>query len=100
MAKKVVKKKKKSKGGALSRMKYELSEALQKVIGKKISTRPEMMKKLWIYIKKHKLQDPDNKRTIIFDENFSAIFNIDGKGDSCDMFFLAKGISNHIRRVK
>jgi len=86
---------KKVKGGRLSSIYYELSEELQAVIGKKKANRPEIMKGLWIYIRKHELQDPNDKRTIVFDEKFVAVFG----GKKCDMFYLAKGISKHLRRV-
>lgn len=87
--------KKVKKGGPLSRIYYELSDELQAVVGKKKANRPEIMKGLWKYIKAENLQDPDDKRTIVFDEKFAAVFG----GKKCDMFFLAKGISKHLKRI-
>ena len=88
-------KKKSKKGGPLANIKYKLSKELAAVIGKDKASRPEIMKGLWKYIKENELQDPNDKRTIIFDDKFKAIF----KGKKCDMFYLAKGISGHLKRI-
>lgn len=92
-------KKKSKKGGPLANIKYKLSKELAVIIGKDKASRPEIMKGLWVYIKKNKLQDPNDKRTIVFDDKFSAVFAKDGKGSSCDMFYLAKGISGHLKKI-
>ena len=45
------------------------SEALAAVVGSKPLPRPEVVTKVWDYIKKHKLQNPQNKREIMATES-------------------------------
>lgn len=54
--------------------------------------RTEVTKKLWEYIKKHNLQNPQNKRNIIADDKLKPIF---GKGE-VTMFEMTKLVSNHL----
>jgi hypothetical protein len=42
----------------------KISEELAVVVGKGPMPRSEVVKKLWVYIKKNNLQDPKNKRNI------------------------------------
>ena len=56
--------------------------------------RTEVVKKMWQYIKKHKLQDPKNMRNIIADEILKPIFG--GKA-VVNMFEMTKHISNHLK---
>ena len=55
--KKKAAKKKARKGGGLTTMTYSLSPELQAIVGAKSLTRPQVVKKLWVYIKAHKCQD-------------------------------------------
>src|SRR3954467_1265529 len=48
------------------------SRELAAVVGSKPLPRPEVVSKVWDYIKKHKLQDPQNKREIMADEKLRA----------------------------
>lgn len=64
---------KKRKAGGLTTMKYSVSADLAAVIGTKTSTRPQVVKKLWVYIKKHKLQDHKNRRMINPDKKLGAV---------------------------
>ena len=50
------------------------SPALSEVIGSKPVPRTEVTKKLWAYIKKNKLQDAKNRRSIRADEHLRAVF--------------------------
>ncbi|MFI5333808.1 MAG: type I DNA topoisomerase [Chlamydiales bacterium] len=52
----------------------KLSPALADVLGAKELSRPEVMKKIWEYIKAHKRQDPTNGRMIIPDEKLAKVF--------------------------
>lgn len=56
--------------------------------------RTEVMKKLWDYIKKHKLQDPQNKRNIIPDQKLSKVF---GSSQPINMFKMTSKVSAHLR---
>lgn len=69
------------------------SSALALVIGNKAVPRTEVVKKLWVYIKKNDLQDPKNKRMINADTNLKVIFN--GKSQ-VSMFDMAKFLSKHL----
>ncbi|TSA44010.1 hypothetical protein D4R49_01065 [bacterium] len=70
-----------------------LSPELQAVVGAGPMPRTEVVKQLWVYIKKHDLQNPANKRNILADEKLKAIFG--GKGE-VTMFEMAKLISPHV----
>ncbi|OGG85873.1 hypothetical protein A2392_00455 [Candidatus Kaiserbacteria bacterium RIFOXYB1_FULL_46_14] len=70
-----------------------LSEDLEAVVGKGPMPRSEVVKALWVYIKKNGLQDEKNKRNINADANLKKIF--DGKGQ-VSMFEMTKLVSKHI----
>ncbi len=63
-----------AKGSALQIPK-KVSPALEAVVGKGPMPTTEVIKQLWVYIKKHNLQDPNDKRTIVTDDNLKAIFD-------------------------
>ncbi|MEK7135850.1 MAG: SWIB/MDM2 domain-containing protein, partial [Patescibacteria group bacterium] len=56
-----------------------LSPELEAVVGKGPLPRTEVVKQLWVYIKKNNLQNPANKRNILADDKLKAIFG--GKGE-------------------
>ncbi len=70
-----------------------LSEELEAVVGKGPMPRSEVVKALWIYIKKHDLQDPTNKRNINADEKLKKVFG--GKA-MVNMFEMTKLVSKHL----
>ena len=55
--------------------------------------RPEVVKKIWEYIKKHKLQNPQNAREILADDKLKKVF---GK-DKVTMFEMNKYIAGHLK---
>jgi len=57
--------------------------------------RPDIIKRLWIYIKENKLQDPSDGRQIICDEKLKDIFEV----DRLSSFQMAKAISPHVSRI-
>ena len=65
------------------------SASLAAVVGSKPLPRTELVKKIWEYIKKNKLQDTANKRMINADEKLKAVF---GK-KQVSMFEMTKIIS-------
>lgn len=71
-----------------------VSQVLAKVIGTEPSSRQQIVKKMWDYIKQNDLQDKNNRRMINADENLKKVF--DGK-EQISMFELAKVISNHVK---
>lgn len=70
----------------------KLSEDLAAVIGKGPLPRTEVTKKLWAYIKSHKLQDPKNKRNINPDEKLSRVL---GK-KTVNMFEMTRLVNKHL----
>lgn len=70
-----------------------VSPDLAAVVGKGPMPRSEAAKQIWAYIKKNNLQDPNDKRTIIADENLKKVF--DGKA-SVNMFEMTKYVSKHL----
>ena len=70
-----------------------LSPTLAAVIGAEPIPRTEVTKKIWEYIKKHKLQDEANKRMINGDAKLVAVFA--GK-KQVSMFEMTKLISAHL----
>jgi chromatin remodeling complex protein RSC6 len=70
-----------------------LSPALAAVLGDKPLPRTEIVSKLWVYIKAHKLQDSVNKRMINADTKLKAVF---GKAQ-VSMFEMAGLIGKHVK---
>ncbi len=68
--------------------------ALGAVIGTSAMPRTEVTKKIWIYIKKNKLQDTKNKRNINADEKLKEIF---GGKKQVSMFEMTKLVNKHLK---
>ena len=69
------------------------SKELAAVVGSDPLPRPEVVSKVWDYIKRNKLQNPQNKREIMADETLQAVF---GK-DRVTMFEMNKHIAQHLK---
>ncbi len=72
----------------------ELSPELEAVAGKGPMPRGQVVKQLWVYIKKHDLQNPKNKRNILADEKLKVLFG--GKAE-VTMFEMTKLVSPHMK---
>lgn len=70
------------------------SADLAAVIGSAPQPRTEVTKKIWDYIKKHKLQDSANKRNINADEKLKPIF---GGKKQVSMFEMTKLVAGHLK---
>jgi chromatin remodeling complex protein RSC6 len=70
------------------------SATLGAVIGSKAMPRTEVTKKIWQYIKRHKLQDKKNKRMINADEKLKPVF---GGKRQVSMFEMTKLVSRHLK---
>lgn len=70
-----------------------VSADLAAVVGKGPMPRSEVVKALWVYIKKNNLQDPSNKRNINADANLKKVFG--GKA-VVNMFEMTKLVSVHL----
>jgi len=70
-----------------------VSSELAEVVGKGPMPRSEVVKKLWVYIKKNNLQDAKNRRNINADANLKKVFG--GKA-VVNMFEMTKLVSKHL----
>jgi chromatin remodeling complex protein RSC6 len=70
-----------------------ISSELAVVVGKGPMPRSEVVKNIWVYIKKNNLQDSKDKRNINADENLKKVFG--GKG-TVNMFEMTKLVSKHL----
>lgn len=70
------------------------SPALAEVVGSKPLPRTEIIKKIWEYIRKNKLQDSKNRRMINADAKLKTLFA--GK-TQISMFDLAKVVSKNVK---
>lgn len=71
----------------------QISPALQEIVGAGPMARTEVTKKLWDYIKKHKLQDQKNKRMINPDAKLAKVL---GSTQPIDMFKMTSKLSKHL----
>jgi chromatin remodeling complex protein RSC6 len=69
------------------------SVVLAAVVGTSPMPRTEVVKRMWVYIKKNKLQDAVNKRMINADEKLRALFN----KAQVSMFDMTKIINKHLK---
>jgi upstream activation factor subunit UAF30 len=72
-------------------------QALSAVIGSQPVPRTEVTKKIWEYVRKHNLQDPNDKRTIRADDKLKPVF--DGRS-SVSMFEMTKLVNGHLKEAK
>ncbi|MEK7238583.1 MAG: SWIB/MDM2 domain-containing protein [Nitrospirota bacterium] len=91
-AKKAATKKRKPNPAFMRPMK--ISDTLAEVVGDKPIPRTEVVKKLWAYIKKNKLQDAKNRRNINADDKLKAVF---GGKKTVSMFEMTKLVSKHLK---
>lgn len=75
------------------KMTYTLSAPLAAVCGAKSATRPEVVKKVWAYIKRHKLQDTRNRRMINPDKKLGAVLG----SRQINMLKMAGALSKHLK---
>ncbi len=92
--KKKKKKGKKRKPSAAFMKAMTPSAALAAIVGSKALPRTQVTKKLWLYIKKKKLQDKVKRTFINADDALKKVFG--GKG-KVDMFQMTKLVSRHLK---
>lgn len=95
-------KKRKAKKGAASGEKkkrktgsqppYRLSPELQAVVGTDILPRPQVVSKIWVYIKANNLQNEKDKREILCDDKLQTVF----KRKKISMFKMNAEIGRHL----
>ena len=69
------------------------SKELSEIVGAAPLARTEVVSKVWDYIRKHKLQNPENKREIIADAKLAAVFG----QPKCTMFEMNKFLAKHLK---
>ena len=94
VAKKATKAKPTRKPNAAFMKPLNVSAVLAEVVGSNPLPRTEVTKKVWDYIKKHKLQDSVNRRNINADDKLKAVF---GGKKTVSMFEMTKLISAHLK---
>lgn len=67
---------------------------LAEVVGATPLPRTQLTKKLWTYIKRHRLQDSKNRRMINADAKLKPVFN--GKS-KVSMFEMTKLVNKHVK---
>jgi len=75
---------------------YHLSAPLADLVGEPTLSRPQVVKKIWEYIKARDLQDPSDKRQIRCDEKLQSVF----KQDRVHMFTMNKILSKQLYEVE
>ena len=69
------------------------SNDLAAITGSGNIARAEVVSKMWDYIKKNNLQNPQNKREILADDKLKPIF---GGKDKVSMFEMNKQFAQHL----
>ena len=82
------------KGSGLTKL-MKLSADLADIVGKKEASRAECVKQLWAYLKKHNLQDPENKQFFTPDKKMAKVFG----SDRIRAFSMSKFLSVHLSQV-
>ena len=70
------------------------TDELAEIVGQKSITRQQAVANFWIYVKKHNLQDPKDKRNINLDEPLKRAF---GNKEQVDMFEALKLLSKNLK---
>ncbi len=71
------------------------SKELAAVVGSGQLSRGDVVSKIWEYIKKNTLQNPQNKREIMADDKLKPVF---GGKDRVSMFEMNKHLANHLTK--
>lgn len=72
----------------------QVSEALSEIVGRGPMPRTEVTKQVWVYIKKHKLQDETNRKNINPDAKLAKVL---GSTQPIDMFKMTSKIAKHLK---
>jgi chromatin remodeling complex protein RSC6 len=86
--------KKKRKPSAAFMKPMHPSASLAAVIGNSAMPRTQVTKKIWAYIKRHKLQDRKNRRMINADEKLKVVF---GGKKQVSMFEMTKLVNRQLK---
>ena len=75
---------------------FKTTKELQEVVGSSSISRPQAVKKIWAYIRKHGLQDKKNRRQI--NVAGTALGKLFHNKRSVSMFELPKALKKHLKR--
>lgn len=78
----------------MSKAIVKLSRPLQNLLGINNSTRTEVVKLIWVYIRENNLQNPEDKREVICDDPMKVIF-----GEKVTIFSMNKLLLPHIIKL-
>ena len=84
---------KQTKAGTGIHAPVQPSKELGAIVGDDALPRSQVISKVWDYIKKNDLQNPENRREILGDDKLKKVF---GK-DKVTMFEMNKHISAHVK---
>jgi DNA topoisomerase-3 len=79
---------------ALNQLSYPLSEELADIVGVSKATRPQIIQKLWIYIKANGCQDSKKRRMIVPDRKLALVLG----NKPIDMLKMAGLLNKHIKK--
>lgn len=71
---------------------FLLSKPLSKLVGAKEMSRPQVVKRIWAYVKEHNLQDPKDRRILVCDELMLPVM----KKPKISCFAMNKILSDHL----
>lgn len=72
---------------------YKLSDELAELVGTDILPRPQVVKAIWAHIKKHELQNPEDKREILCDDKLKKVMGGESK---VTMFNMNRYVTDHL----
>lgn len=75
---------------------HVLSEQLRLLLHEEELSRPQVVKRVWEYIKAQGLQDPADKRTILCDDKLRQVF----RKSKVNMFEMNKILGNHLFKAE
>ncbi len=81
------------KGNPALQRPLQPSQELAAVVGSEPLPRGQVVSRVWDYIKRHDLQNPENRREILADDRLRPIF---GK-DRVTMFEMNKHLAQHLK---
>lgn len=80
--------------GGFNKTKVLIAEPLSELLGETESTRTQVVKSVWDYIKRNDLQNPNDRREILCDDRMKPIF-----GEKVTMFSMNKALAKYIRNA-
>ena len=78
--------------------KMHISARLAQIIGSRPMTRGQVMKRIWQYIKRQRLQDPRDGRIIHLDTRMRRLFGTQRR--TIGMFQMTRALQRHLRPAR